>query len=256
MTTTLGKILVLVTTALSWTLAVLVFGAYTQAIDWGWRDPRKDIEKKPIPSEKAKREQLVNAARASALRAQAGLNQARARLHAVREQYPKNHLWYDATLRELRAGDNKKPFTVRELEVDKAGRMVLDPSVIGMPKLGPPVPGLTMPELKLRAELQSLQGQMDVEMAALQKLDKEQKAITLRLSPLKDAQGQIVRKGLDDLAEVEAQTQSRLREEMSRLRPGWTRELAEAQLLLERRDSLRRRLDELQQKRKVVSAAP
>jgi hypothetical protein len=125
-----------------------------------------------------------------------------------------------------------------------------------MPKLGTPVPGLSMPELKLRAELQSLQGQLDVEVATLKKLDKEQKAITLRLSPLKDAQGQIVRKGLDDLAEVEAQTQSRLREEMARLRPGWTRELAEAQLLLERREGLRRRLDELQQKRKVVSAAP
>jgi len=91
--------------------------------------------------------------------------------------------------------------------------------------------------------------------AELKKLDKEQKAITLRLSPLKNAQGQITRKGLDDLAEVEAQTQSRLREEMARLRPQWTRELAEAQLLLERRASLRRRVDELQQKRKVVLGA-
>jgi hypothetical protein len=250
MMTRLGKILVLVTTALSWTLAVLVYGAYTQAIDWGWKDPRKDIEKRPIPSEKAKREQLVGAARAAAERSQAALHVARAQLHAARLQYPQNHLWYNKILKTLKDGDGQNTIPVSDIQLDPKGQMVLSAPVIGMPGFTKPLPGLTMPEDKQRSELQDLLGQMGVQMEALKKLYAEQKVVTERLSPPKGV------KGLNDLAEVEAQTQARLKEEMARLRPNWARELAEAQTLLERRDSLRRRLEELQQKGKTVSLAP
>jgi hypothetical protein len=246
MTTRLGKILVLLTTALSWSLAVWVYGAYTQAIDWGWKEPRKDIEKKRVPSELDKRKQQVEAARASAERAQAALHQARTNLHLAQIQYPANHLQYNNILNTLASAPGK--ITVPEIVPGPLGPLA-------MPTFDQkPIQGLNRSEQGLLAELRDLQAQIDVQVTALKALDKEQKAITQRLSPLKGANDQVVRKGLDDLAEVEAQTQFRLREEMARLRPTWTRELANAQLLIDRRESLRRRLDELRQKNKVAAA--
>jgi hypothetical protein len=263
MTTRLGKILVLLTVALSWSLAVWVYGAYTLAIDWGWASQfsRKDIEKKRIPSETDKRKQEVDAARAAAERAQAALRAARTRLHATRLQFPMNHLWYNKVLADLTSAPGK--LVVAELKYDPAGKMVLTGnSPVGVPEFGNPIPGLNRSEQGLRAELRDLQGepnkpgQIDVQVAALNKLLKEQKAITERLSPLKGPNGQIIRKGLDDLAEVEAQTQFGLREEMGRLRPLWARELSNAQLLLDRREGLRRRLEELRQSSKAASSDP
>jgi hypothetical protein len=261
MTTRLGKILVVLTTALSWSLAVWAYGAYTLAIDWGWSQQfsRKDVEKKRIPSEMDKRKQEVEEARAAAELAQAALRAAQKNLHVARMRYPENHLWYNAQLKLLATGQGK--IAVHEIQFDKTGKMMLaGNSPLGLPVLAKqPAPGLNLSEQGLRAELQSLEGekgQLDVQIAALKKLDKEQKAITERLSPLKGPNGQVVRKGLDDLAEVEAQTQFGLREEMDRLRPLWTRELSNAQLLLERRDNLRRRVEELQESAKAASTAP
>ncbi len=251
MITRLGKILVLLTTALSWTLAVLAYGAYTQAIDWGWKDPRKDIEKRPIPSEKAKREQWLNEARTAAERAQAALHDARARLHVTRQRYWWNHLWYNNVLATLRTGQGKNTIAVADLQLDKQGKLVLDTPLIGVPTFDKkPLPDVTMPEDRQRAELQGLLNQMGVQMAALQKLYAQQKVVTEALSPPAGV------KGLNDLAEVEAQTQARLKEETARLRPLWSRELAEAQTLLERRDLLRRRVEELRQKGNAAAPAP
>jgi hypothetical protein len=255
MQTTLGKVLVLLTTALSWSLAIWIYGAYTQSIDWGWKEPRKDVEKKRIPSEMDARKKEVETATAGAARAQAAVQSARKTLHDDRIQYPRNHLFYNTVRNYVTSAPGK--IEVKEIKLNPNGSLVLaPPSPVGMPVFERPVSGLTRSEEGLHQELRDLQGQIDVEVATLKKLDQEQKTITLRLSPLKDAEGKILRKGLPDLDEVESQAQVKLREEIERIRPLWTRELANAQLLLDRRESLRRRLEELQQKRKVASAAP
>jgi hypothetical protein len=253
MPTTLGKILVLLTVALSWGLTILVFGAYTQAIDFGWKEPRKDLEKKPIPSELKKRQQEIELAVAAAPRLQAALQTARRNLHEAQLQFPINHLWYNEQLALLLRSPN--PIKVDEIKLDAKGKMALMPaSPIGRPVLEGVVPGLNKSEQGLWAEYQDLQSQIDVQVATLQKLDQERKAITLRMSPVKDGEGKVLRKGLDDLVDVEALHQQKLREEIDRIRPLWTRELANAQLLLDRRMILQRRLDEL--KAKKVALAP
>jgi hypothetical protein len=263
MTTRLGKILVVLTTALSWSLAVWAYGAYTLAIDWGWAPQlsRKDIENKRIPSEMDKRKAEVDAARAAAERAQAGLMAARATLHKTRMQFPANHLLYNRILNYLATGPGK--IDVHEIQLDSNGKMVLTGnSPIGVPVFeNKPIAGLNLSAQGLRAELRDLEGsankpgQIDVQLAALKKLDKEQKAITERLSPLLGPNGQVIRKGLDDLAEVEAKTQMSLREEIDRLRPMWTRDLSNAQSLMDRRDGLRRRVEELRGVNKTAPSA-
>jgi hypothetical protein len=252
MQTTLGKILVLLTVALSWGLAILVLAAHTQAIDFGWKEPRKDIDRKPIPSEVKKRQQEIDLAAAAAPRAQAALRAARKNLQEAQSQYPQNHLWYNEQLALLLRSPN--PIKVEEIKLDAKGKMALLPqSPIGRPVLDGVVPGLTKSEQGLWAEYQDLQSQIDVQVTTLQKLDQERKAITLRMSPIKDGEGKVVRKGLDDLADVEAQLQLKLREEIDRVRPLWTRELANAQLLLDRKMILQRRLDELKAKKVVLA---
>src|SRR5207245_6038380 len=55
----LGKILISVNLALSLLFLAWATAAYVQAIDWGWKDKRKNVLGTPEPSELDKRKVLV-----------------------------------------------------------------------------------------------------------------------------------------------------------------------------------------------------
>lgn len=251
----LGKTLVLVTllfsvSFLAWSLAV-----WSNRVDWGWKDPRKHLEAERVPSEIDKRaaifKQLIQVKAAVTRQVET----TRQSLTFYEALLPYNHLIYAQELARLESAPG--PITVQEIEVGKDG-VVLDDYL--RPRYGKKLTftdadkksiEISKSYASYRADLQKVQGDIDEVTAGIQKWVASQKDLTFKLNGTAENGNKTARPGLYRLLDQESQTQDRLRQEMIYVRPLWVRELVDAQLLLERQQSLRRRLAEL----KAVLAA-
>jgi hypothetical protein len=235
-----GKTLVFVNLALSlfflsWALAI-----YTQRLDWGWKDPRKDLGER-VPSEYDKRTLMLEEFQQSKARADGDVAAARTELAVPQLALPENHFWYNAELARLELAEGE--IKVKAIQRNK-GRLVLDPKALGRPVLGEIVPGVVHAAKGYRDELEALRQKVRKGAEKVQELVKQEKALTDQLSKGLDEQKKL-RPGLNDLLDEEFRTQEQLKREADFLRPMWVRELVNAQLLVERRQRLETRLAEL-----------
>jgi hypothetical protein len=248
---TLGKILVLI----NFTLSLLFFGwavaVYFNQVDWGWKDPRKELDAR-VPSEIDKRLVVIKEALRARERMAADLKLARDALTYYEPRLYQNRLWYHEELNRLRSAP--KTIQVWGWKIGKDGRPELDQTQFGQPAKGPDVVFTNAKGKPVavdrsydtyRAQLAVKHGEVEKVQERIRDLIEKQEKITLKLNGVKDDKGVVVRPGLYVLRDHEDDIQKRVTEETEYLRPLWVRELVDAQLLVERRQLLEERLAEL-----------
>ncbi len=228
----IGKFLVLVHTAISILALTWAAGIFLQFTDWGWMEPRKDIEFR-VPSEYDKR----TAAYKEAVKARElviyQIEPAQTALVSAMKQFPKNHLYYVDELKRLRSSPD--PIEVREIKY-KDGQLVLDVPAkeIGKPVLEDKVEGIQKSYDSYVADFKKINTEIDDVAKEIRKWTEEAKDITFQLNG-KDDTGKVVKLGLYALLEVENKAQAQARFEKEYIQPFWARALEEAELFIERR---------------------
>lgn len=241
----IGKFLVLLHT----TASLLALGGaaaiFLQFTDWGWKDPRKDLEFR-VASEYDKRAAAAKEALVGrdmilpkALPTQAALREAQHRLGD-------NHLVYVDDLKKLRegAGDpDAKEFKTKDgkTEIDSKGRPT------GKPVMADKVPGISKSFKDYLDEYQSKMDEVDKLAKEVTVETERVQSITFRLTG-RDDTGKPAKIGLYDLLNEEKEAQDRATDEMDYLRPKWATSVGHAELHRSRAINLQRTLDRLKKK--------
>jgi len=235
----LGKGLVLVTMAVSGIFLAWAIAVYTQTIDWGWKDPRKELAER-VPSEIDKRLVAVQDAVASKARAQVVAKEAADNLAVAEQDYDRNVLLFRAKLAELKSGEGK--IKVVELKHDKGILVRNEKRATAAPVFEGVVPGAEKSTAGYLADFNKLQADLVAVTAKIDQAIKQESVLTIHLNGVKG-----VKPGMYELLEKEKKMQDELQEGMEKVQPLWVRELVDAQLLLARTGRLDQRLAELQQ---------
>jgi hypothetical protein len=244
-----GKILVVLNVGLSLIFLSWAVLTFTQATDWGFKDPRKDIVGQPIPSEIKKREAKLAEVKKTATPAVVAWRNASADLAAVEKRVPENHVWY---VQQMKLADSAKgAVAVKELKREE-GRLVLDAAPWGHPVLDKQVADKSLEGYK--DDFQTVQANIDTVRKNIAKLSETEKDLTAQINGSLDESG-AHKKGILDLLELEAETQRRVKTEIDYIKPLWVQELMDAQLLIERQQQLEGRKEQLQGKG-VASRVP
>ncbi len=96
----LGKLLVFLNTGLSVVFLILALGIYTHQVDWGWKEPRKELGER-IPSEIDKRTAVVKMVGKTKREAVARVEIAQQNLYMARYKWPLAHIWMQKELEKL-----------------------------------------------------------------------------------------------------------------------------------------------------------
>lgn len=249
---TLGKFLVFVQVVFS-VLATTFAGAiYLQKIDWGWKEPRKDLYLR-VPSEIDKR----TAAVIEALRIKemamgkadmpGTLKASQAALAEAEPRFAQNHIWYAQNLVKLRSGPD--PFDINAdpvKEVKIVGGVVqldtpIDKPRAGRPVLENPLPAIEKSYDKYAEDLKKIQDDIDKVEVNIKQLIAKEKETTFKLTGKDDA-GMVVRIGLYTLFVDEKHMQDQMKFETDYLQPLWVEALDRAELFYERRERLEKTL--------------
>jgi hypothetical protein len=239
-----GKALVLVTAAVSLAFLAWAVAIYTQTIDWGWKDPRKELGER-VPSEIDKRIAAVKEASTFRVRAEAGVKSGTANLARAEDDYAHNMLLYRDKLAELRGADGKitiKPLNYKQgvLQRTDNKRATAAPAFDEKP-----LPGVEKSAAGYQKELDELNAKIVTITGELNDLIKKENELTSNLNGQKDEEGKVVKVGMYELVEREKKTQDQIRAESDYLQPLWVQELDAAQYVLDRMGRLDNRLMEL-----------
>ena len=258
----LGKGLALLQVGLSVMLMGFALALYFNAVDFGWEQPArywheakgKKGDNLLVPSAFDKRE----AAMRKLLRIK---RDELARLGTLQDNYAglamilgTNHLQGKQQLEQLENGEGKE---IKGFTFSETGALVLSPAEFGMPVLGKPVPGVSLSYAGYLAKLKDVDARIEAIQANMDELLKKEAVVTARLSgkmnkdgkQTVDRSGNVIEPGLHYLLESQFQTQRELLKEIEYVQPLWVKELVDSQLVLNRRDNLLRRLEELGDKR-------
>jgi hypothetical protein len=238
----LGKGLVLFTVAASFLFLAWAVAVFTQTVDWGWKDPRKELGER-VPSEIDKRIAAVKEALRFKARAEAGAKNAQESLAIAEQDFPRNVLSYQAKLNALRTAPGK--IKVEPLKLDKGVLARTDQRATAGPVYEGVVPGAEKSVAGYFADLKKVQLALDAATAQIKELTEKEKGLTETLNGLKDETGKAVKVGMYELVEKEKKTQEQVKAETEYLQPLWVRELVDAQLLIARMGRLNQRLEEL-----------
>jgi len=261
MINSLGKTLAFLHVALSVMLMVVALAIYFNAVDFGWKQParfwREDAKSKGanllMPSEIDKRE----AAMRQMIRAREDqltqIASARHKLDRIGMALGENHLEGEALLTALESADG--PLEIRNVQYTDAGvvlKPALDPRV-GFPALPVVVKEVKKSYAKYLDALNDLDRDVVQTQTSIKKLQSAQEELTKRLTgklddkgqPERDKAGNVTGPGWVYLTEAEVQAQRELQKELEYLQPFWVKEVVDAQMVVTRRDSLLRRLQEL-----------
>lgn len=242
---TLGKKLVFVQVVFSILAGTFATAIYLQKIDFGWKEPRKDLYLR-VPSEIDKRTAAVlEAARAKEM-AMGTLKTAQAAWADVEPRYWQNHVWYTKELAKLRSDPNpfdaanpvkEVKFVVGVVQVDTPP----DKARTGKPVLENPVPAILKSYDRYVEDLKLKQAEIDKVEVSIKQLAAKERDITFKLTG-KDDTGAMVKIGLYALIVDEKKTQEQLKFETDYLQPLWVEALDRAELFYERRERLERTL--------------
>jgi hypothetical protein len=245
----LGKLLVLVPLAASMFFMTFAGAVFLQQVDWGWKEPRKDITgTKRIPSEIDQRTAAVKEAHQAVAVVLPGMKQAQADLAEIEPRFPANHQWYVQQIDRLK-NDPADKIDIRDFVFDKKGGMpVLNPIVSGRPKMGNPMAGISKSYRKYEADLKDLQTKIDMAVVEIKDLIGKEEDLTFTLNG-KDNTGKLVKEGLYSLLEREADNQNKAKFEKEYLLPRWVGALEEIELFQVRRQRLDANIDRLKKAR-------
>jgi hypothetical protein len=259
----LGKGAALVHVGLSFVLMALAFGVYTNAIDLGWKQPlryyRDDGKKGPnllVASLFDRREAAVRSFVRFRRDQLVSVAQAEASLTEIEMFLALNHLRGVQELARLDPGDANQKLQIFDFKYNDNGSIELEPGTrrqLGFPVLGVPVPKVDRSISGYLAQLKDVDQRTQDVQAKINALLDSQKEVTDRMTgdlekggvPATDKRGSVVRPGWYYLIETEAKAQEEMRKEMEYLQPKWVKELADAELVVRRRERLVRRLQEL-----------
>lgn len=239
----IGKLLVLLHTGASLVALGWAAGVFFQFTDWGWKEPRKDLDVR-IASEFDKRAAAIREALKARDLIVPGMRPAQLALRDAENSLGVNHIYYVRDLAELRtaAGD----LEIKEVKF-KGGTLELDTKnrPTGKPLLGDKIDGINKSFAGYVVELKKLQKEIDDETRKVREETEKVKDITFALTGKDDA-GMVVKTGLYALLENENIAQANaLSERDYELRPKWASARNEAQQLRSRTLSLERRNLEL-----------
>lgn len=245
----LGKSLVLVQLALGVGFLGWAATIFAYPVDLGWKEPRrawvdppegkKDNER--IASEIDKRAAAVKKAAEAKQRALARVELAQKDLADVEHKFWRHHLAYRAEIARLQSADGK--IDVRNI-LFEGGVPTLDAKNSTGLAYEKKAVGVDLSIAKLLDVLGKRQGEIKSVQEDIKKILEKELEITRYLSG-KDENDKQANPGLYGLLDEEASKQRKLKEEYDYLQPLWVRELNAAQILLERRARLEKRLKEL-----------
>jgi hypothetical protein len=255
-----GKTLVYVNLLLSVFLLAWATAIYFQKVDWGWKEPRKELGER-VPSEFDKRAALLQDALrmkaqvvgspAEEKRPATGIFAQEQMVAYLQVRLPRNHLDYEQILAAVQSSPKQIAPAIQRLKIDK-GVVAVDPSTLQPIFAG----NVTFTDENkrttnvdqsydtYRVQQRQVGSQIKTVSDAIAKLIEDQAKVTVKLDGSK-GEGKESRPGLFDLLEQEHKLQWQVKGEIGYVRPRWVRELVDSQLLLERHDSLQSRLEEL-----------
>ncbi|HXG09651.1 MAG TPA: hypothetical protein VNK04_07670 [Gemmataceae bacterium] len=232
MITLLGKVLVCANLIFSMVLATLAFGVYTQRISWAGKTA-PDQAKSELDQRREQIRQNWEALLAADTRRQTAL----AEVVQAERQRPADQQWYAAVIRQLQHLPPDKPVQVA---VQQEGQMVPDPQNFGRPTLKNGEDRFKKPLLSWDAYAQRIKevsDQIAVQQERWAKLAEESTAWTQRLTGPK---------GLWQRYADEDDKRRRVQAEMDDfVLPQLLNVQVESETLLQRRDELQKRLEEL-----------
>jgi hypothetical protein len=241
----LGKLLVLLHVALSVVALAWATGLYLQFLDYGWLEPRADLDKR-VASEFDKRVVALQHARAAVDRAMRDVNPRVDRLYDARESFAQNELVFMAELERLRTETAKdgKDLTFLTPTV-KGGRLVLKDKDYSAPMLTDKLKGIVKSYKGYRDERTDLETKILGELKEHQKLTEEH-AVISRVLNGKLVDGKKAEPGVYDLLEEEQVGQRHAKDELFYLEKVWAPVLQESEVFVERRARLERTLRDLE----------
>jgi hypothetical protein len=244
----LGKLLVLINLAAAMFFMTFAGAIYLQKVDWGWKEPRKDITGTArIASEIDQRNAAVKEAHQGVTLVTSPLQSSQKNLAEVEPQFPDNHRWYVKEIDRL-INDPGDKIEIRDFMSDpKKGTPVLDG---GRPKQGNPIAGLNKSYQRYAADLKALQEKIDATLADINKLIEREEELTFHLNG-KDKTGKLVKDGLYNLVEREANAQNQAKFEKEYLLPRWVGTLNEVSSYQQRRERLDATIQKLKKARGV-----
>lgn len=239
----IGKGLVLVNTAASIVALAWAVGLYFQFTNWGWKEARVK-EGWRIPSEYDKRAAAFKEGVKARDIALTGLMPARAALRDAEDHFAQNHLFYIADLTRLRSA--AEPIEAKYIENN--GQIVLDTpgKETGKPVLKDKVEGIAKSFDAYLTDLKKLHDDIDKQIMEIRDWTAKEREVTFILNG-KDDLGKVQKNtvGIYSLLDAEKKAQDAARAEKEYLQPIWARARQEAELLVERRQSLQETLDRL-----------
>jgi hypothetical protein len=235
---TIGKTLVLINLGLALLALAFAAGIFFQQVDFGWKEPRKNLDQR-VPSEIDKRIAAVTEAYRGLEAVQPDLKPAQTRLRQAEDRFGPNHLFYVAAMKHVHS--DKKAVKAPEVVVE-GGKPKLDVAEIGTPTFGKPTPLIAKSYETYQQELKDLRTQIEKVEKQIQDLTAQEGKLTLRLIGTKEVPG------LYGLREVERKRLDQIKFEMEYIRPKVKETRLEADGFLERRADLQATLDSLKKK--------
>jgi hypothetical protein len=249
----LGKLLVFLNLVFSVVALSWAAGVYLQFVDWGWKEPRVELDRR-VPSELDKRiAALTESMKAADLvypdprtypdpgkKPLDPLKIAQDNLANAQKRFADNHLFYTRELARLRLDPN--PIDIKGVKLPS--NPALDSPTIGKPVLDEANPDIDQSWAKYVADLHDKQKEIKKVSDDIDKEIAEQKKITLWLNDdVRDKE--IVKKGLYTLLKEETDLQTQIKFERDYIQPQWVEALETLSIHKERRIRLEKRLDEL-----------
>jgi hypothetical protein len=239
----IGKVLVLVNTAVSIVALSWAVGVFFRFTDWGWKEARLK-EGWRIPSEYDKRTAAFKEGVKARDIALSGLVRARAAWRDAEDHFADNHLFYVADLTRLQSSQDP----IEAKYIDETGKIVLDTpgKSIGKPVLKEKVAGIAKSYDSYLRDLKKINEDIDKEVKEIMGWTAKEREVTFILNG-KDDLGKVQKNtvGIYSLLDAEKKAQDEARAEKEYLQPIWARARQEAELLVERRAGLQETLERL-----------
>jgi hypothetical protein len=258
----LGKALALVFVGLAIMLMIFAAALWFNAVDLGWKQPprvyretdtRKPGELGAVAGNFDKHDAAVRKLVRIKQDALVQLGSTQASLQEVEPYLGDNRLRGDALLAKLY--DSPEALVIRDWKFDDNGALALEPGTsrqLGFPVLETPIKEITKSFKAYSEELKAVNDKLLAIMVETDKVLSKEKDLTDRMIGEVDASGKtkiengaVVKPGWYYLVDAEAKAQMELKKELKYIEPLWTKELVDAQGLVNRREVLLRRLNEL-----------